>query len=102
MTNRLSTLVDSYRLATKRPPPAGRMLVRNQIRSAPELYEGTRGFRAWWTKPGREFTPCACGWRPDLGQHYRVQRVHPGVVLAEIAPSTRNAKTDEVTAPAEL
>jgi hypothetical protein len=47
--------------------------------SAPESYEGTRGFRAWWTKPGREFTPCACGWRPDLGQHYRVQRFGPVV-----------------------
>jgi hypothetical protein len=78
MTNRLSTLVDSYWLAMKRAPPPGQILVHNQIRGA-EAYEGTRSFRAWWAKPGREFTRCACGWRPDLGKHYRVQRAGPAV-----------------------
>jgi hypothetical protein len=74
MTNRLSLLVDSLQLATKQPPPRGQILVHNQIRSAPEGYDGARGFRAWWTKPGREFVICACGWRPDLGVHYRIWR----------------------------
>jgi hypothetical protein len=77
MTNRLSTLVDSYQLATKQPPPSGQILVHNQIRSAPEAFEETRGFRAWWAMPGKEFAPCACGWRPDLGEHFRVQRAGP-------------------------
>ena len=74
MTNLLSTLVDSYHLATKQPPPPGQILVHNQIRAAPEAYERTASFRAWWAKPGKEFTRCACGWRPALGEHYRVQR----------------------------
>jgi hypothetical protein len=67
MTNRLSTLVDSYRLATKRPPQAGRILVHNHVRSGPGGNDRGRGFPAWWAKPGKEFTRCACGWRPDLG-----------------------------------
>jgi hypothetical protein len=77
MTNRFSMLVDSYRLATKPPPPAGRILVHNQIRGGPEGNERGRGFRAWWAKPGIEFTRCGCGWRPHLGEHYRVQRAGP-------------------------
>jgi hypothetical protein len=72
--NHLSTLVDSYQLATKQAPPAGQILVHNQPRGA-----STRGFRAWWAKPGKQFSLCACGWRPDLGEHYRVQRAGPVV-----------------------
>jgi hypothetical protein len=78
-TNHLATLVDSYHLATKQPPPAGQILVHNQIRSTPQAYEGARGFRAWWTRPGRHLSLCACGWRPDLGEHYRIRRV--GIVI---------------------
>jgi hypothetical protein len=73
-TNRLSTLVDSYQLATKQAPPTGLILIHNQPRGA-----GPTGFRAWWAKPGKQFNRCACGWRPDLGEHYRVQRVGPVV-----------------------
>src|SRR5580693_3695954 len=40
-------LVDSYRLATKEPPPAGHFLVHN--------HAGSSSFRAWWTTPGAEF-----------------------------------------------
>jgi hypothetical protein len=57
----------------------GQILVHNKVRGAPGGNARGRGFRAWWAKPGREFTPCACGWRPDLGQHYRVQRTGPVV-----------------------
>jgi len=92
MTNHLSALVDSYRLAIERPPPPGQILVHNQIRGAPAAYKSTRGFRAWWAKPGREFTLCACGWRPDLGQHYRVHRAGPVVRRRGIGIS---AKTRE-------
>jgi hypothetical protein len=72
--NRLRTLVESYRLATAQPPPAGQILAHSQIiRNKRTLYE-TRGFRAWWATPGTEFVLCDCGWRPDLGNHYRIQR----------------------------
>jgi hypothetical protein len=66
VANHLSKLVESYRLATKEPPPPGHILAHNRPDS--------RGFRAWWATPGAEFVPCDCGWRPDLGKHYRVQR----------------------------
>jgi hypothetical protein len=64
--NRFANLIDSYRLATKEPPPTGYILVHN--------LPDSRGFRAWWTKPGDELVLCDCGWRRDLGEHYRVQR----------------------------
>jgi hypothetical protein len=66
LANHLASLVDSYRLATKEPPPAGHILVHNRPDS--------RAFRAWWAEPGEEFVLCDCGWRSDLGEHYRVQR----------------------------
>jgi hypothetical protein len=62
-------LIDSYRLATKVSPPTGYILVHN--------HPGSKSFRAWWTKPGEEFVSCDCGWRPDLGEHYRVERAGP-------------------------
>jgi hypothetical protein len=42
-------------------------------RDAPAL--DTRGFRAWWTQPGGELVLCDCGWRPGLGEHFRIERV---------------------------
>jgi hypothetical protein len=74
--NHLKSLVESYRLATERPPPPGQILVHSQIiHQNRRLFEGSRGFRAWWTTPGRKFVVCDCGWRADLGKHYRVQRL---------------------------
>jgi hypothetical protein len=73
-TNRLHTLVESYRLATEQPPPPGQILVHSEIGIVAGSYKGARGFRAWWTTPCRKFVLCDCGWRPDLGTHYRVQR----------------------------
>jgi hypothetical protein len=69
--NRFAKLIDSYRLATKVSPPTGYILVHN--------HAGSSSFRAWWTKPGTEFVLCDCGWRPDLGKHYRVERGRPHV-----------------------
>jgi hypothetical protein len=66
VTNRLEKLLESYQFATERPPPSGYILVHNR--------SGFRGFRAWWAKPGEEFVLCGCGWRADLGEHYRVDR----------------------------
>jgi hypothetical protein len=76
-TNRFSKLIDSYRLATTQPPPAGYILVHNHIQSVPRTRQSARGFRVWWATPGAEFVLCRCGWRPDLGQHYQVQRLGP-------------------------
>jgi hypothetical protein len=64
--NRFAKLIDSYRLATEVSPPTGYILVHN--------LPDSRAFRAWWTKRGAEFILRDCGWRPDLGEHYRVQR----------------------------
>jgi hypothetical protein len=75
--NRLKRLVDSYRLATERPPPPGQILVHNQGKSTRRTFQSTHGFRAWWAEPGAEFILCDCGSRPDLGVHYRVHRAGP-------------------------
>jgi hypothetical protein len=69
MTNRLSELVESYRLAGDQPPPSGHILVHGRITAR------TPDFRAWWATPGEGYAFCDCGWRPDLGKHYRVARV---------------------------
>jgi hypothetical protein len=74
MTNRLAELVESYRLATEQPPP-GHILIHS--RSTPRTNPGSSGFRAWWSKPAAEFVLCDCGWRPDLGKHYRIHRPAP-------------------------
>jgi hypothetical protein len=97
-TSRLERLLDSYRLATKRRPPRGQILVHN--RSTPRTDPGTPGFRAWWTKPATGFVSCDCGWRPDLGRHYRVERPgplaerrgRPGVHWTGRYPSDRAAR----------
>jgi hypothetical protein len=73
--NSLFSLVESYSLATKQSPPPGQILGHSQItQNKRKLFEGSRGFRAWWAAPGRKYVLWACGWRPDLGEHYRVQR----------------------------
>jgi hypothetical protein len=73
--NSLHSLVESYSLATKQSPPRGQILVHSQIiQNKRKLFEGSRGFRAWWAAPGRKYVLCGCGWRPDLGQHYRIHR----------------------------
>jgi hypothetical protein len=75
--NRLQKLLDSYHLATKQRSPRGQILVHNRVHHTERTGQGTRGFRAWWTKPAAEFVSCDCGWRPDLGKHYRVERPGP-------------------------
>jgi hypothetical protein len=75
--NHFERLLESLQLATKQPPPPGYILIHWQVRSTPGKFRQNLGFRARWTKPGKEFAPCDCGWRPDLGQHYRVQRLGP-------------------------
>jgi hypothetical protein len=87
-TSRFARLLESYRLATKQPPPPGLVLVHNQL-SAPTLAH-EKSFRAWWAKPAAEIIHCNCGWRPDLGDHYRVHRPGP-IVRSETCSLNRLA-----------
>jgi hypothetical protein len=74
--NHFARLLESYHLATKQPAPPGFVLVHG----APQAHKGAaRRFRAWWARPGEEYLVCACGWRPDFGEHYRIYR--PGPVV---------------------
>jgi hypothetical protein len=77
LTNRVARLLDSYHLATKQPPPTGLVLVHNQLSGPPLAHGRSPPLRACWAKPATEFVPCKCGWRPDLGAHYRVHRPGP-------------------------
>ncbi len=55
--------------------PTAMVLMHNQIRHGPRTRSGTNGFRAWLAHPEEEKqTPCDCGWRPELGPHFRVKR----------------------------
>jgi hypothetical protein len=49
----------------------GRVLVHNQVRG-PARRSGTRGFRCWEDDPAPQYVVCDCGWRPELGIHYKV------------------------------
>jgi hypothetical protein len=59
--------------ATPAAPPDARVLVHNHVRPAARL--GTRGFRFWYQVG--EYPPlllCACGWAPEIADHYRLTR----------------------------
>ena len=49
----------------------GRVLVHNHVTPLAEQ-SGTRSFRAWEDGPAPQYVVCDCGWRPELGIHYRV------------------------------
>ena len=55
-----------------RPATPGRVLVHNHVR--PAQRSGTRRFRVWEIDPSSRYEVCDCGWRPELGAHYRVRR----------------------------
>ena len=75
--------LDYLRSIPDGPDPLGRVIVHNfvrrpseeEIRELAELFGedelGHRGFRAWWAEPAGDVVPCDCGWRPELGVHYR-------------------------------
>jgi hypothetical protein len=52
-TNRFAKLIDSYRLATKEPPPVGHILVHNKVEHTSSTQQDTRGSRAWVGDAGR-------------------------------------------------
>jgi hypothetical protein len=71
--------------------PSGRVLVHNHIRHTATMPPGLHGFRIWYDfrdnpqhfkllqkksnyRPPK-YIVCKCGWRPDLGTHYRIEGV---------------------------
>jgi hypothetical protein len=50
----------------------------NDVRHTARTRSGTNGFRAWPVDdpayPAAIYVACNCGWRPELGTHYRVDR----------------------------
>jgi hypothetical protein len=70
--DQLAEAIEAYRLADVRAPPVDKILVHNRVAHGPRTEQGINGFRAWWATPGEEYASCDCGWRPDLGPHYRV------------------------------
>jgi hypothetical protein len=50
----------------------GRVLVHNRVR--PARRSGMRGFRCWEDDPAPQYIVCDCGWRPELGIHYKVSQ----------------------------
>jgi hypothetical protein len=55
--------------------PGDKVLVHNQVvvGITPTRRLGYRGFRAWLSSPDPRLYVCRCGWRPELGQHFRVR-----------------------------
>jgi len=51
----------------------GKVLVHNQVLHGPRTGSGVGGFRAWEDEPLAHYFVCSCGWRQDLGTHYRVK-----------------------------
>lgn len=61
-----------YLTTLTRPLPSGKVLVHNRVKGTRRL--GSRGFRAWLSKPDpTRLTVCRCGWARDFGPHYRVK-----------------------------
>ena len=53
--------------------PDGRVLVHNGV--CPSRRQGQRGSRYWLQPPADTLEVCDCGWAPELGDHYRVNRL---------------------------
>jgi hypothetical protein len=56
-----------------RLPPGDAVLVHNHVWPTQRL--GSRGFRAWLQPRTAEIEPCACGWAPELGEHFQVRNL---------------------------
>jgi len=55
--------------------PAGYRLAHNHVAHDARTPNGLNGFRRFWIPPEwieqNEWVLCECGWREDLGPHYR-------------------------------
>jgi hypothetical protein len=49
------------------------VLVHNHVAHTVDMKQGVNGFRARRSPNNARIEPCPCGWRPDLGSHYRVR-----------------------------
>jgi hypothetical protein len=54
--------------------PKGFILFHNHVRHTARTRQGTNGFRAWFSPASDKYVVCDCGWRRELGKHYRVVR----------------------------
>ena len=52
--------------------PPGKVLAHNPVYPVTRMRPGTRGSRLWVQVPDDTLELCPCGWRPELGAHYRV------------------------------
>ena len=70
----------------------GKILAHNHVRHTVDMEHGANGFRYWFDWPpgsGKKslyfaevdngklpnYIVCHCGWRPDLGTHYRIKGI---------------------------
>jgi hypothetical protein len=51
--------------------PRGWVFAHNRVSHSVSTPQGARGFRAFYVPPSSDWVKCTCGWRPDLGVHYR-------------------------------
>jgi hypothetical protein len=51
--------------------PKDYRLAHNHIAHTVNMPHGLNGFRRFWIPPEWNWVKCKCGWRPDLGPHYR-------------------------------
>jgi hypothetical protein len=60
------------RTGAAKAPPAGQILAHNAVPPASaQTKQGAKGFRFFAVAPSGLWVVCDCGWRPDLGAHYR-------------------------------
>jgi len=67
--------------------PKDYLLAHNPVRPVEmDQAHGIRGFRVMWIPPeyltSHGFKVCDCGWRPEKGNHYSVERPQPAPVEA--------------------
>jgi hypothetical protein len=60
--------------------PAGWILAHNHVAHTTRHRSGTRGFRVFWAEPN-DWVVCDCGWRPELGVHYRHPALTPDATI---------------------
>jgi|GraSoiStandDraft_1057264.scaffolds.fasta_scaffold654245_1 hypothetical protein len=68
---------DKTRYGIARPGSSNRqgdrVLVHNHVSHTASMEYGRNGFRCWTQIKRANLELCKCGWRPDLGTHYRVK-----------------------------
>ena len=58
--------------------PRDWIVVHNRVARTVDMPDGFNGFRFWRSPYSRKHhVLCKCGWRPDLGKHYRMRSRQP-------------------------